>query len=104
MRRRTRIPDSNDRSPLWRALVLHTCILQHVGPLPTRALMAMFQMLPEMIRTVELLLMVALPEFVYVVQMISAYVPLGWVGKLLAAVAADVGIVGCAVESGLDAG
>ena len=54
--------------------------------------MAVFEMLPEMVRAEELLRLVAFSEFVGVDKMPSAFIPVGrwFVGELLATVAASV--------------
>lgn len=50
----------------WRLLFHHARIFQHVRPFPACSGMAMLKMLPEMIRPVEFLGAIALPEFVMV--------------------------------------
>jgi hypothetical protein len=67
------------RASLWWRLILHTGILEHVRPFATRALVTVLEMLSEMIRAEELLALVTLAEFVGLVQMFSADVPLWWV-------------------------
>jgi hypothetical protein len=47
-------------------------------------------MLAEVIGTEELLCLVALAEFVCLQDMVASMVPVRWVGKLVAAVAADI--------------
>lgn len=76
----------------WRSFLLHACIFQDIGPLPTRACMAVLEMLAEMVCTEELLRIVAFAELVYDGEMLESAVPvwLGMIGKLLAAVAAGV--------------
>jgi hypothetical protein len=51
----------------------------------------MLQMLPKMVGAEELLRLVALSEFVYVVQVLGADIPLWWIGELLATVATEIG-------------
>lgn len=58
--------------------------------------MAVFQMLPEVVRTEELLGLVALAKLVYDVQVFGTNVPLRRVGELLAAIPACV----CAIARG----
>ncbi len=73
-------------------LFSQTDILEHVGPFPTLSSMAVFEMLSEVIRSVEFLGLVALPEFMDVDEVISPDIPVGLrkVGKVFAAVAAGV--------------
>ena len=54
--------------------------------------MTVFQVLAEVIRSIELLRLIALPKLVNVVQMLSSDVPLRWVGKLFATIAANVSV------------
>ena len=82
---------------LRRRLVLHARRLEQIRPLPTRPIVTVLEVLAEMIRAEKLLRLVALAEFVHVVQVLGAKVPLRRVGELVAAVAADVG----AVDAGL---
>lgn len=79
---------------LGRRLILHARVLEHVRPLPARALVTVLEMLAEVISAEELLRLVTLAEFVDLVQVFGADVPLRWVGELLAAVTARVGPVG----------
>lgn len=53
--------------------------------------MAMLQMLSKMISAEELLGLVALSEFVHVIQMFGPSVPVGRKWELLTAISADVG-------------
>lgn len=73
-------------------LLLHTSILQNVGPLAARPSMTMLQMLPEVIRTEELLRIIALAEFMHGSQVLKTTVPVGaWeVGELFTAVPACI--------------
>lgn len=57
-----RFTSSRDRWPF----VHHASVLQHVGPLPTRAGMAVFEMLPEVVCPKELLAGIAFAELVHV--------------------------------------
>lgn len=82
---------------LRRRLVPDARRLQHIGPLATRARVAVLQVLPEMVRAKELLALVALAKLVHVVQVFNTCVPVRWVGKLAAAVAAGVGDGGASV-------
>lgn len=50
----------------WERLILHTCVFEHVCPLPARACVAMLEMLSEMVCAEELLRVVALSEFVQI--------------------------------------
>lgn len=52
---------------LRRRLVLHASVFETVGPFTTRALMAVLEMLSEMISSKELLRLVTLAELVDVV-------------------------------------
>jgi hypothetical protein len=54
--------------------------------------MRVLQVLTEVVRAEELFRLVALAEFVDVVKVLRADVPLCWIGELVATVAADVGI------------
>lgn len=67
--------------------------------------MTVLQMLSKMIGTEKLFCLVALTEFVHVIEMVCAGFPDGRVGEFLAAVAADVcvGSGGGGVEGGLRA-
>jgi hypothetical protein len=54
-------------SPWCGGLLLnHAGILKHVGPFPARPLVAVLEMLAEVIRAIKFLGRVALPEFVHV--------------------------------------
>lgn len=63
-------------SPLSWVFVNETSILQHVCPLATGSSMAMLQVLTEVIGTVELLVGVALSEFVDFLQMSDPLLPI----------------------------
>ena len=68
--------------------------------------MTVFQVLPEMICTVEFFGLIALPELVDLAQMLGPGVPVCGVGEFFTAVAADVrrgAMGGRRVESGLNA-
>jgi hypothetical protein len=52
---------------------------------------AVFQVLPKVIGAEEFLCLVALPEFVHVIQVLGSYFPIRGIGELLTAVAADIG-------------
>lgn len=78
-------------SLLWWRFIPHTCVLQHVGPLATLALMTVFQVLAKVVCSVELLRLIALSKLVDAVQMIGSDVPLRRVGKLFTAVATNIG-------------
>ena len=70
-------------------------------------MMAVFQMLAEMIRPEEFLRLVAFAELVHVVEVVGADIPLRRVvGEFFSAIAAGVGVrgVGGRVEGGFDAG
>lgn len=56
-------------------LLLHTGVFEHVGPLPTGAGMAVFQVLSEVISPEELLGLIALGELVNVLYVIDANIP-----------------------------
>ena len=75
---------------LRQRLVLHASVLQHVGPLATRTGVAVFQVLAEVIGAEELLGLVALAEFVDVVEMFGSCLPAWRVGEFLTTVTADV--------------
>lgn len=78
---------------LWQWFILHTCVLEHVGPLAACASVAVFQVLAEVIGAEELLCLVALPELVHMVKVFCAKLPARRVSKLLATVATDVSAV-----------
>lgn len=64
-------------------------------------------MLTEMVRSEELLRVVTFPELVHSREVLSADIEIGWVGKLFAAVAADVDkarFLGRWVEGSLNSG
>ncbi len=67
---------NSTRSSRRRRFVLHARVLEHIRPLPTGTLVAVLQMLPEVIGTEELLRLVALAELVDMVQVFGADVPL----------------------------
>ena len=75
----------------WR-FIFHTCVFQHICPLPAGPGVAVFQMLPEMVGTEELLRLVTLAELVHGRQMLDASTPVGrrHVGKFIAAVTAHI--------------
>ena len=75
---------------LVRWLVLHTCSLEHIGPLATGACMAVLQMLAKVIGSEELFCLVAFAELVGMVQMLRADVPLWRVRELVAAIATHI--------------
>ena len=78
--------------PLFgRRLVLHTRVFEHIGPLATSPGVAVFQVLPKVIGAEEFLCLVALPEFVHVIQVLGSCFPICGIGELLTAVAADIG-------------
>lgn len=65
-----------DPSPRGWVLIQHACVLKHVCPLSTGASVAVLEMLPEVVRPVELLGRVALTELVHLLQMPDALVPI----------------------------
>ena len=73
-----------------RGLILHTRILEHVGPLAALPSVTVLQMLPEVICAEEFFRMIALAKLVFVVQMFHPDVPVGRIGILFSTVAADV--------------
>lgn len=75
---------------LW--FILHARIFEDISPLPAGACVAMLQMLPEMIRAVELLGIVAFPELVHARQMLKSAVPVGLreIREVFAAVSASI--------------
>jgi hypothetical protein len=75
----------------WWWLILHTSILEHVRPFPTRAGMAMFQVLSKMICAEELLGMIAFAKFVHVIQMLGPHLPIRGKWELLPAITAYIG-------------
>lgn len=76
---------------LWRLLVLHARILQLIGPFPTGTCVGVFEVLPEVVRTVELLGLVTFAVFVVHVEMFLPEVPIGGIRKILSAVATQIG-------------
>lgn len=78
---------------LWQWLVLHACVLKHVGPLAACASVAVFQMLAEVIGAEELLCLVTLPKLVHMVKMFGAELPARGVRELLATIATHVSAV-----------
>lgn len=63
-------------SPWCGGLLLnHAGILKHVGPFPTRPLVAVLEMLSEVVCSVKLLGRVALPELVNVLQVANSIIP-----------------------------
>ena len=70
--------------------VLHTGILEVVGPFAAGAGMAVFQMLAEVVGAEKLLGRVAFAEFVDVVEVLGSDIPFGGVGEFLTAVATHV--------------
>lgn len=78
----------------WRRFILHACILEHVGPFTARSLVAVLQVLPEVISAEELFGLVALPKLVHMVQMFSANIPLRRVWEVLPTVATYISAVG----------
>ena len=89
--RRTRDRTYRTNSLLWRWLVPHTRIFQHVGPLSTCTSVTVLQMLSKMICTEKLLGLIAFAKFVRVVQMLCSSVPVRRIEKLLATESAQVG-------------
>lgn len=65
-------------------------MLQHICPLSTRTLMAMFQVLTEMVRPEELLRLIAFAELVDMIQVLRAPVPLRRIRELLPAIPAHI--------------
>ena len=76
---------------LWRRLVAHTCIFQHVRPLATGTSVAVFQMLTEVIGAKELLCLVAFSKFVHVIEMFRPRFPVSRVRELFTTVTANIG-------------
>ena len=83
--------DNGAHSLLRRRFVVHTSVLQHVRPLPTLALMTVFQMLAKVVCSIELFGLVAFSKLVDVVQMLGSNVPLWWIGEFFAAIATNIG-------------
>lgn len=75
---------------LWWRLVLHASIFQHVGPLPARSRMTVFQVLPKVVGSEELLGLVTFAELVHVIQVSSAGFPIWRVWELFSAVPTHV--------------
>ena len=75
---------------LWQQLVFHASVFQHFSPLATSTGVAVFQVLAEVIGAAELLRPVAFAEFVGMVEMFSARLPLRRISEFLTAVTADV--------------
>ena len=99
-------PVTNAINAFRRRFILHTRRLQHIRPLAARPSMTMLKMLPEVIRAEELLRVVALAELVDRSEMLRSSTQISRIGKLLAAVAADVEETGFrrrSVEGGFDA-
>ena len=71
-------------------LHIHTGILEHVRPFPTQACVAMFEVLSEVVRTVEFLLPIALLVFVEVDEMFETLFPIWGITIFLAAISANV--------------
>lgn len=82
-------------------LVLHASILEHVRPFAAGPMVAMLEVLSEMIGPEELLRLIAFPKIVYVVEVFGTVVPLRWVWELFSTVAACVcmGATGGRMES-----
>lgn len=72
-------------------LVFDARLLQTGRPLATGPAVTMFQVLAEVVGAVELLGLVAFAVFVHLVQVLRAFIPVGWVvGKLFTAVPAQI--------------
>lgn len=67
-------------------------------------MMAVFEVLSEVVGSEELLGLVALAKLVHVVEVVRANVPLWWVGKVFATIPAYIPVraVGVCVEGCLD--
>ena len=76
---------------LWRGLLPHTGVFEHIGPFPAGAGMAMLEVLTEMIGPEKLLRLVALAELVSLAHVLGTDIPVCGVRELLAAVATHVG-------------
>lgn len=75
-----------------RRLVLHAGVLQHVGPFAAGAVVAVFEVLAEVVGAEELFGLVALAELVHLVEVVGADVPLRRIGEFFPAVSACVGV------------
>ena len=69
---------------------MHAGVFQHVGPFAAGTMMAVLEMLSEVVCSEELLGMVTLSEFVHMVEMVCSNFPLRRVRKFFAAVSASV--------------
>jgi len=58
-----------------RILFTQADVFQHVGPFPTLAIVAVFEVLSEVIGTVEFLCLVALSKLVDVGEMVDPAIP-----------------------------
>lgn len=75
---------------LWWWLVTHTRVLQQVGPLAAGASVTVFQMLPEVVSTEELLGLVTFAKLVNMIEMLRPHVPVGGVREFIATISANV--------------
>jgi hypothetical protein len=93
----TNVADAAGASPvdgLRRSLIAHARVLEDISPLSARATVAVLEVLPEVVGTIELFGLVAFAELVFLGEMLDAERPLGGQRELLPAVAAYVGEVG----------
>lgn len=67
--------------------------------------MGMLEMLAKVVGAEELLRLVALSKFVHLIKMLCSNIPLWWIGKLFAAIAAEISATRRlgGMESGLSA-
>ena len=76
----------------WERLVLHTGGLEHVRPFTTGPVMAVFEVLSEVISAEELLRLVAFAKLVNVIEVLSTLIPLRRIGKFFAAISTCIGV------------
>lgn len=82
--------NNTNRTLLRRGFILHARRLQHVRPLSTCPSMTVLEMLPEVVRSEELLRLIAFAELVNMVKVVCSSIPLRWVRKLFAAITTHI--------------
>lgn len=75
---------------LRQRLIPHACILELIRPFATGASVAVLQVLTEVVGAVELLVHIALAEFVDDVEVLDAFIPVRRIVELVSAIAAGV--------------
>lgn len=88
--RRCSVTSLCNHSLFRQRLVFHACEFQHISPFSRCALVAVLQVLPEVISPEEFLRLVAFAKFVHVVEVLGAHIPLRRVRELLSTIAANV--------------